>query len=299
MSAYINAQYFFFKCQAHLLAVLSDIRHTDIKFFLCILCRNIKQRDLTCHIILLIFGDMIQDLHVHTHALLSGGTQAIQSSCFDKVFNGTFIHIQIRYSGNKILQIGKSASFLSLSYNTLDHRTTYCLDSSKCISDTISRYGESTLSFIDIRRQHGNTHISAGQNIFRYLFRIIDNRGQKSSHEFYRIIMFQIGGLICNHCVASRVRFVERILCEVHHIFINLACNRFCDPFRNTSRYALFLITIYKVRPFFFHNRLFLFTHSTTHQVTSSQRISAQISYNLHNLFLINDTAIGRGKDRL
>ena len=93
--------------------------------------------------------------------------------------------------------------------------------------------------------------------------------------------------------------FVEGILCKVHHLVINMGSYGFRDTVALTARYVLFCVTVDKVSSFFFHDGLLLFTHGTTHQVASSKAVTAQVTDNLHNLLLINNTAVGRRKNRL
>ena len=92
---------------------------------------------------------------------------------------------------------------------------------------------------------------------------------------------------------------VEGVFCKIHHVIINTACHLFADSLGNTAGHALFLISIDKVCALLFHNRLLLLTHGTAHKVTSPKGIPAQIPDNLHNLLLIDNTAIGRLQNRL
>ncbi len=56
---------------------------------------------------------------------------------------------------------------------------------------------------------------------------------------------------------------------------------------------------MHKIFALLLHNiRLFL-AHRAAHQVAAPQRISAKVAHNLHNLLLIDDTAIGGRKNRL
>ena len=92
---------------------------------------------------------------------------------------------------------------------------------------------------------------------------------------------------------------IKRILGKIHHCTIDMLCNLRCNTIGFTAGNTFLCITMDKVRTLFLHNvRLFL-THGAAHQVTSSHCISTQITYDLHNLLLIYDTAISRRKNRL
>ena len=71
-----------------------------------------------------------------------------------------------------------------------------------------------------------------------------------------------------------------------------------CDPVRLTAGYSFLCISVNEVCTLFLHDICLFLTHGTTNQVTSSHRITAQITHDLHNLLLIYDTAIGRCQDR-
>ena len=63
--------------------------------------------------------------------------QTIQSTCLDKVLNGTFVH-SFNIPLNKVLHGKVLAVFFSLCNNSLDDRTAYALDCGKCIEDRAS-----------------------------------------------------------------------------------------------------------------------------------------------------------------
>ena len=88
--------------------------------------------------------------------------------------------------------------------------------------------------------------------------------------------------------------FVERIFGKIRHLIENFIGNLFINAPGNTSRHIQRFIAINKVFPFLRHNIRFFLGHGTAHQIASSQIISGQLHNDLHHLFLINDTAIGR-----
>ena len=92
---------------------------------------------------------------------------------------------------------------------------------------------------------------------------------------------------------------IERIFRKVHHFIINLRGDIFRDAVRHTSGYALLRISIDEIRPLLFHHGLLFLTHGTTHEIASPKGIATQITYDLHYLLLINNTAVGRCQNRL
>ena len=85
---------------------------------------------------------------------------------------------------------------------------------------------------------------------------------------------------------------IKSIFCKIHHIVINFNRNRFTDSVCDTALYPLFFIAVYKVMLLFFHYAGLFFGHGPSDQIASAQRIACQFPYDLHNLFLIDDTAV-------
>ena len=253
---------------------------------------------------------MIHDLRIHAHELLSGSAEGIKRASFDEVFNRALIQIFfIRlHSGQKIVQIMKRTTLRTLCNNRIDNRTPYTFDSSECIADRlycftgsigIIGYGKTRTAFIDIRRQQMNAHAAAGSNITGNLWRIINDGGHQCCHKFYRIIMFEPGCLDGNNSVTGCMWFIKCIFCKIHHGIIDLIGCLFWNAFGLASRNAFRCISVDKILPFHFHDMLLLLTHGTAYKISTSEGITAQLLYDLHNLFLIYNTTIGRGENRL
>ena len=85
---------------------------------------------------------------------------------------------------------------------------------------------------------------------------------------------------------------VEGILGKINHFIINLlGCllwNAVCD----TARHALLRISEDEILPFLLHDGSLFLGHGTTYQVASSQGITCQLLYDLHNLLLVDNAAV-------
>ena len=95
------------------------------------------------------------------------------------------------------------------------------------------------------------------------------------------------------------MRLVKSVFGEVHHAVIDPVRNTLADPFGNATRNLFRLITVYEILSLRLHDLLFLFGHGTADQVAAAEREPAKIPDDLHNLFLIDDTAVRRLQDRL
>ena len=91
---------------------------------------------------------------------------------FDKMFNSTLIYIQPCCPFYEILQAVELTMLRSFFYNGINDRSSDILNGCQCMTDRIARHRETSLSFVDIRRQNLNIHISAYHNIFLSLIHI-------------------------------------------------------------------------------------------------------------------------------
>ena len=191
MTADIDTQDLFFKAKQHFLAVFTYIRHPDIEFFLIFFAGDIKQGNLPCQVVFLIAGNMVRDLHIDAHELFSRATQSVHGSCFDQVLNCPLVHLFfVGHTGDEVLQVCEGTSLLTLLHQTVDDRTSHAFDGRQGIADLAVCHRESGFSRIHIRRQNGDIHVPAVQNILRYFFRVIDDGGHQRRHEFHGIIVF-------------------------------------------------------------------------------------------------------------
>ena len=93
--------------------------------------------------------------------------------------------------------------------------------------------------------------------------------------------------------------FVKSVSCEIDHLIINMICSLLINAILNTALYVFFLIAVHKILAFLLHDRRLLLGHGTAHQIASAHGIARQIANDLHNLFLVDDTAIGRSQNML
>ena len=90
--------------------------------------------------------------------------------------------------------------------------------------------------------------------------------------------------------------FVECIGRERAHLIEDLVGNFFADAIGDTThtfhRAVVFFRTVNEVIALFFHDIVFFLGHGTAHQVRTTVGIARQLAANLHNLLLIDDTAV-------
>ena len=298
MAAEINAKNFFFEGQDDLFRIFLNLRHTDLKFLFIFLRSNIKKAQLSGHGVLFVLVDTVDDLRIYGHLLFPVSFQTVQCSGLDQIFHNTFVDL-INISLHKSFQGSIFPVLLSFPHNPLNNRAADTLDSRKCIADGTVVNRKTIHAMIDIRRKDLDSHLTAYGNILRYLVWHFHNGRHQRSHEFYRIVIFQICSLVGNHRISGSVRLIESILRKVCHLIVDLVCDLLGNAVGDTARNPLFHISVNEILALFCHNRSFLLGHGTAHQVASSKSIACKITDDLHNLLLVYDTAIGRLQDGL
>ena len=88
--------------------------------------------------------------------------------------------------------------------------------------------------------------------------------------------------------------FVERIFGKIDHGIVDRVRCLLADAIGDTALNPLFFISINKVLPLRIDDILLLFTHGPSDVIRLSHRIACQLLHNLHNLLLVDDTAVGR-----
>ena len=89
------------------------------------------------------------------------------------------------------------------------------------------------------------------------------------------------------------MRLIKRILREINHLIVDVICDALADPVCDTALYAFCLISVDEILAFFLHDCCLLLRHCTAHKIASSHRVSGEVTNDLHNLLLVDDTSVG------
>ena len=294
MTADINAEHLFFKAEAYLLAVLLHIRVPDLVRLPLLLRHQIKEAHLPRHHLLFLLILVIDEHTVNHHHLLSVAVEPVARARLDEILYGAFVDLPTRHALNKILQGLIRTVRLPLLHNRIHDRTPDALDRIQTIANALLRRRKTPVALVDIRREHRNPHLTTAIDILRHLSRVIDDRRHKRRHKLDRIIIFEICGLVSDHRIRRRMGFVKRVLREIDHGIVDLVRRLLADAVRNTSPDALLLISINKIMTLRVDDILLLLAHCAPDIIRLSHRIARKILYDLHDLLLIDDTAVSR-----
>lgn len=119
--------------------------------------------------------DLIHDLNVDHHELLTGAAQAVKYACLDKVLNCTLIDFPATHALDKVLQMLKLTALVPLFNDCLDHRSSHALNCSQTKTDIAVLYRKCSHTFINIRRQDLDAHLAAAVDILSHFTGIIND----------------------------------------------------------------------------------------------------------------------------
>ena len=93
--------------------------------------------------------------------------------------------------------------------------------------------------------------------------------------------------------------FVKGVLGKIYHFIVNLLGRLLGNAVCDTAGHALLRVSEDEILALLLHDRSLLLGHGAAHQIASTQGIARQLLHDLHNLLLVNDTAIGGFQDLL
>ena len=128
--------------------------------------------------------------------------------------------------------------------------------------------------------------------------RVVNDRRHESCHELDRMIVFQISRLERDDRVGGGMTLIEGVICKIRHLIENLVGDLLGDAVCETARNIFLRISVDKVAALLLHNGRFFLGHRAAHEVGPAHAVSAEIADDLHDLFLIDNTAVCRLKDR-
>ena len=146
-----------------------------------------------------------------------------------------------------------------------------------------------------------NAHLMANTYVKCCLAQAAQIAVEHRRHELYRIMHLQPACLVSDYSISGGVAFVEGVAGEGHDILKNLFGNIEPDPAGDGSshRISFFVLTAMEKQVLVFGQfcRLLL-RHGAADVVRLPHGKSGQVADYLHDLFLIDDAAVGHVEDR-
>ena len=151
--------------------------------------------------------------------------------------------------------------------------------------------GEVQFGLVDIRRQHRDAQLAAVSQIDRGLVLVVADRGEQAGHVLARIVGLEVGRPIGHQTVAGCVRLVEGVVGE--------GKDGVPQHFDRPGRESVGLHALGEALVLLVEHLALLLAHRLAQDVGSGQRVTGHLLRDAHDLFLVDDQAIGLGEDLL
>ena len=159
------------------------------------------------------------------------------------------------------------------------------LDGGHAEADGIADGSEEEIALVDVGRKDGNAHAARFVDVLDLLFGVAGFGGEERGHKFDGIVRFELGGLIGEKRVGAGVRLVEAVAGEFFHQIEN------ADGFLVGN--FIFLAAGKELGALGGHFFFFLLAHGAAENVGFAEGEAGQAIGDLHDLFLIEDDAVG------
>ena len=274
------------------LGYFRNVRHRNLRVAHLVVA-HAEQVHLTLDVLLAVLGNGIYHGIDDFQKLTAVVVHGIERACLDETFKGSAIEFAVVHALAEILERGKQAVRLSLLDKLLHKRASHTLDGCQTEADILARNRKLVIGLVYVRRKHRDTHITRRLNILGDLIRNIQNARQQRRQIFSRVMALEIRRAERYDCVAYGMCLVERVVCEIHDLVKQACRNSFGHAALDGAVNAQLLIAVDEVDALLFQLLHLLFAHGAAHHICLAERVTRKALEHLHDLFLINHTAVG------
>ena len=221
----------------------------------------------------------------HREHLRSARSERIHRAGFDQAFEDALVEQPRVDVVAELIDRREAAEFRARVENSLDRVFAHVLDGAQPEADGFADGSEIEIARIDVRRKDGDAHAARFVDVFHHFFGVARFRRQQRGHEFDGIVRLQICRLIGEQRVGAGVRFVEAVPGEFRHQVENLLGLFGGNLSHGASGQEFFALRR--------HFGVILFAHGAAQNVRFAERKARQAVGDLHDLFLIEDDAVG------
>ena len=151
---------------------------------------------------------------------------------------------------------------------------------------------------VDVRRHEADAVLTAFANVLGHLLLIIQHRGEQRRHILPHMVALEPCGLIADDGIAHRMGFVERVVCKIVDLVVDILTGLGGDAIGDTAGYPPLRISMDKGVALLLDLGLLFLGDGPPYHIRLSKGVAPQLSEYLDDLLLIDDTAIGDGQDR-
>ena len=260
---------------------------------------NREQVQLAVQIALIVTFHALDNAVYGFHQTVAVDAHAVERTSFDEALHRPAVQLIAIHPLAEIVQagIGFSLPFLHDLLNEVSADIFHGIQTKANLPVGIGR--KTAARDIDIRRQHFNAQPGALARVLDDLIGIVQHTGEQSGHKLAGIMTLEIRGLECHIGIAGRMALVECVGRKAGHLIINFVGYFFGDAVCHAAGALVAGVgaAMDEMLPFGLHHGVLLFTHGAADIICLAERETSQLPENLHDLFLIDDAAVGHIQD--
>ena len=215
-----------------------------------------------------------------------GAAEAVAGPALDEVFDdalGEFAHV---HPAGEIQQRGEGPAGLAFDHDFGHGVAADVFDGGQAVEDPVVLDGKVRVAGVDVGRQQFEVVVAAGGDVLQELVLVFHVRGHQRRHEGHRVMGLEVGRVVGDQGVGGAVGLVEAVLRELLHQVENLVGFFGLDAVAGTAVDEKF--------PLLAHLLGVFLAHGPAQQVAGAERKAGQHLGDLHDLFLVDDDAVGR-----
>ena len=274
-----------------------------------VLAHQVEQTDLTALLALAVARRLFEQSLVRRHQRRARIAEAVERARLDQTFHDALVDDAGLEAGQHVGHALVLAVFLALFDERLHRVRADVLDAVEPVAQLAVLDLEQHAALVDVGRQDLKAVVAQDRQILLHLFgvgdAVVDDRGEQLD----LVISFVESGLIGQHRIGGCVRLVERVLGKSRHLVEDLVGGIFVDDadldragdarfgkpdesavgriFRRFGRRAVEEDLALRL-----HDLGFFLAHRAAQHVRRPERIAGKQLSHLHDLFLIDETAV-------
>ncbi len=240
----------------------------------------------------MIDGSLLHGLLQESRELSPAAAGRVKGAAFDQALDRPAVDLVQVNTATEIEERGKRPALFPCGPDELNGPFAHVLDRGQSKADAFFHHGEVPPALIDVRRQDPDPKVAALGDVSDDLIRIAHDTGKKSGHELCGIMGLQISGLIRDQGIGRRMTFIETVTRKISHQvkdLLGLFLRDLMMPLSALDKEGFLLLHFL---------RLFL-PHRPPKKIGLTHRKPGQHIGDLHDLFLIDDNAVGLFEDLL
>ena len=233
----------------------------------------------------------VDGLGVHQGQALARVAQRVERAGLDQRLDRLLVADLLRDLAQEVGEVGEGALLAAGGDDGVDDVGADVADRAEPEADVVADRGEVAHRLVDVGRQHRDAHLAALGEVDRRLVLVVADAGEHRGHVLGGVVGLEVGRPVRHDAVGRGVRAVERVVGERQQDVPQRLDRR--------GRVAVVLHALGETLVLLVEDLLLLLAHGAAQQVGLAQRVAREHLGDRHDLFLVDDQAVGLAEDLL